>query len=33
MVTARFLKRKLQEYDALKRELEELQREAERTIT
>jgi len=33
MVTARFLKRKLQEYDALKRELEELQREAERTRT
>ena len=33
MVTARFLKRKLQEYDALKRELEELQREADRTRT
>src|SRR5437773_10337869 len=33
MVTARFLKRTLQEYDALKRELEELQREADRTRT
>jgi len=29
-VTARFLKRKLEEYEALKRELEELQREAMR---
>lgn len=28
MVTARFLKRKLDEYEALKREVEELQREA-----
>src|SRR5262245_2377778 len=28
IVTARFLKRKLDEYDALKRELEQLQREA-----
>jgi EPS-associated MarR family transcriptional regulator len=30
-VTARFLKRKLEEYEALKRELEELQREAGRS--
>jgi EPS-associated MarR family transcriptional regulator len=30
MVTARFLKRKLDEYEALKRELEELQHEAEK---
>jgi EPS-associated MarR family transcriptional regulator len=33
IVTARFLKRKLDEYDALKREVEELQRESERTKT
>ena len=30
-VTARFLKRKLEEYETLKRELEELQREAGRS--
>ena len=30
IVTARFLKRKLDEYESLKRELEELQREADR---
>jgi EPS-associated MarR family transcriptional regulator len=29
-VTARFLRRKLEEYESLKREVEELQREAER---
>jgi len=31
VVTARFLKRKLDEYEVLKRELEDLQREAQRS--